>query len=92
MRSVFPAALTMLSLIALGGTAGAATTYYVATTGADTAACGTSAAPCRNVQTALDKTDDGDMVLVRSGTYTECVLPSALNFRYRCGPWRRATS
>ena len=43
-------------------------TYYVATTGSDTAA-GTSAAPWKTLQKAANAVAAGDTVIVRAGTY-----------------------
>jgi len=54
------------------GMALAATTFYVATTGTDSASCGTSAAPCRHIQFAVSKAAEGDSVRVKNGTYNEC--------------------
>jgi hypothetical protein len=57
----------------------AVTTWYVSTaTGSETpscaeSACGASTAPCKTIQCALDKTDDGDTVVVANGTYNECI-------------------
>jgi hypothetical protein len=52
----------------------AATTLYVATTGTDSASCGTSAAPCRHIQFAISKAAEGDSVRVKNGTYNECFV------------------
>jgi hypothetical protein len=54
----------------------AATTYFVATNGTDNDNCGTSPAPCRHIQFAIEKAVDGDTVRVRNGTYNECLLVS----------------
>ncbi len=56
------------------GISAAATIYYVATTGTDNANCGSSAAPCRHVQYAIDKAAEGDSVRVKNGTYNECIV------------------
>lgn len=47
------------------------TDYYVSTTGNDMNSCLTPAAPCRHVQTAIDRADDGDAVVIAPGTYSE---------------------
>jgi len=47
------------------------TDYYVSTTGNDMNSCLTPAAPCRHVQSAIDRADDGDAVVIAPGTYSE---------------------
>ena len=47
--------------------------YYVETTGSDNASCSVSN-PCANIQTAIDLTSDGDVVIVSGGTYLENLL------------------
>jgi parallel beta-helix repeat protein len=56
--------------LCLGGTA-SATTYYVATTGND-GGNGSSSAPWRTLQHAVESIAPGDVILVRSGTYAGC--------------------
>jgi parallel beta-helix repeat protein len=56
--------------LCLGGTA-SATTYYVATTGND-GSSGSSSAPWRTLQHAVETIAPGDVILVRSGTYAGC--------------------
>jgi len=56
--------------LCLGGTA-SATTYYVATTGND-GGNGSSSAPWRTLQHAVETIAPGDVILVRSGTYAGC--------------------
>jgi len=65
-----------LSLVATPSPAQAATSYYVATTGADTSA-GTLAAPFRTIQKCATVAVAGDTCLIRSGTYRETVTPAA---------------
>lgn len=48
----------------------AGATYYVSTSGSDTAA-GTLSAPLRTVQAAVNKAVAGDTVIIRGGTYAE---------------------
>src|SRR5262249_4546978 len=36
--------------------------------------CGPQNAPCKTIQYAIDLTDDGDTVVVGTGTYTECIV------------------
>jgi hypothetical protein len=52
-----------------------AATIYVATTGTDSTNCGSSSAPCRHIQFAIDKAQtDGDIIRVKNGTYAECFI------------------
>jgi hypothetical protein len=44
-------------------------TRHVANNGADSAACGSKAAPCRSIGSALQLAGDGDTILVRPGFY-----------------------
>jgi hypothetical protein len=46
-----------------------AANYYVAATGTDNANCGTSGAPCRSIQAAVNKAVTGDTILVAAGSY-----------------------
>ena len=59
-----------VATLCLGGTA-SATTYYVATTGNDLSN-GSSSAPWRTLQHAVETIAPGDVILVRSGTYAGC--------------------
>ena len=59
----------------LAGTASAAT-YYVATTGNDSSN-GSSTAPWRTLQHAVETIVPGDTILVRSGTYAGCRIRSS---------------
>jgi hypothetical protein len=74
MTSKFVAVATAAALALYSGPAGAAATILVATTGVDSATCGTAPAPCKTIQFALDKAAPGDAVDVRAGTYAECIL------------------
>ena len=65
-------ATTALVLAATAGAAGAASTYYVATTGND-ASPGTLAAPWKTINHAAQTAVAGDTVNVRAGTYKEYV-------------------
>lgn len=47
-----------------------ANTWYVATTGDDTGACGSTSQPCRTIQQAINKSGNSDIILVAAGTYT----------------------
>ena len=49
------------------------TNYYVETTGTDNPSC-TQSNPCANIQTAINLTSDGDVVIVSGGTYLENLL------------------
>lgn len=73
MRGWALAAACAASLLA-ASRAVAATTYYVSLTGTDSANCGAASAPCKTIQTTIDKTADGDAVRVRNGTYNECLF------------------
>ena len=76
-----PGALAVAAMLAWGAApVFAAVTYFVAPTGVDNETCGTSsAARCKTVQYAIDKTEDGDSVVVANGTYNECltVIPGS---------------
>jgi hypothetical protein len=74
MTSKVLAVATAAALVLSSGPVGAATTWVVATTGSDVPTCGTSTAPCKHIQYALDnRAAAGDTVNVRAGTYTECI-------------------
>ena len=49
------------------------TTFYVSTTGTDNSTC-TQSNPCEHIQTAIDLTVDGDIVIVLVGTYYENIF------------------
>ena len=49
----------------------AATTRFVALTGADSGACASSASPCRTIGYALDQAAAGDTISVDAGLYPE---------------------
>ena len=48
-------------------------TYYADTTGTDNSFC-TQTDPCEHIQTAINLTSDGDVVIVSGGTYLENLL------------------
>jgi len=81
MIRIFSVALWMASAILTGNTAFAAT-YYVSPTG-DDAYSGTSAGqPLRVVQTAIDRMNAGDTLVVLDGVYTGTVkLKSGITLR-----------
>lgn len=64
------AALLSLLLLACAPAALAQQTFHVATTGVDTPAGGTPAAPWATITYALDRVPDGSLILVAPGTYT----------------------
>jgi hypothetical protein len=67
-------ALAVAAMLAWGATrAFAAATLYVGPAGTDSAACGSLASRCKTVQFAIDKTEDGDSVVVGAGTFNECI-------------------
>lgn len=74
MRATALAALVAALFAAGVRPASAANSFYVDPTGTDSAGCGASTAPCKTIQFAVDKTASGDKVLVRSGTYKECIV------------------
>jgi parallel beta-helix repeat protein len=51
-------------------------TYYVAATGGSDAAAGSLAAPWLTVQKALNTAEPGDTVYVRTGTYSQALVPT----------------
>lgn len=54
----------------------AGNTYYIATTGSDTAGDGTETNPWKTIQKAADVMMAGDTCIIRGGTYRETVIPS----------------
>ena len=68
-------ALALLAAVVLALPASAATVYYVAPAGSDSAA-GTSAAPFRTVQKCASVAIAGDTCAIRTGTYRETVVPA----------------
>lgn len=52
----------------------AATFIFVATTGTDSATCGPTATPCKTIQKAIDNAEAGDALIVRAGSYNECIV------------------
>lgn len=68
---------------------------FVATSGTDSAACGTMAAPCKTIQYGIDKTSAGNYVLVAGGTYPEAItLKNGVSVYggYSAADWSRSTS
>lgn len=64
-----PIFLNILTLLVLAAMNAQAATYYVATTGSDSNP-GTEAQPFQTIQRGINATQNGDTVLVASGTYT----------------------
>ncbi len=64
------ATLLSLLLVFCAPAALAQQTFHVATTGIDTPAGGTTAAPWATITYALDRVPDGSLILVAPGTYT----------------------
>jgi parallel beta-helix repeat protein len=64
--------LARLAAISLAGVAVqlAAATYYVSTTGNDSSS-GSSGAPFKTIQHAVDQTVSGDIIKIRTGTYVQ---------------------
>ncbi|MBI5033448.1 MAG: hypothetical protein HZB51_23245 [Chloroflexi bacterium] len=55
-------------------------TRYVATSGADTGNCLSSAVPCRTIQYAVNQSTSGDTILVAQGTYNYRASVDPCNF------------
>ena len=78
-RRTFTAALVAVvsgvGFLAAAGSASAATTWNVATTGTDTTTCGTTVAPCKTLAFLIGRGTNpvvaGDTVNVAAGTYTD---------------------
>ena len=68
--------LILGGLLAAVSTCAYATTYYVATTGSDSAAGTSLTAPFKTIQKAAGLMVAGDTCLVRAGTYRETVTPA----------------
>src|SRR5438552_3044438 len=71
MKTPILTAAGLVATLLLPAGAGA-TTYYVATTGSDTAA-GTMAAPFKTIRKGAMVAQPGDTVYLRGGTYNEAV-------------------
>jgi hypothetical protein len=70
-RTIYPFIVALvLILLPLTENVASAATYYVATTGSDSNP-GTEALPLRTIAFAYGKTNPGDTVIVKPGTYTE---------------------
>jgi hypothetical protein len=74
-RLVFPVCLALTLMLAIAPAAQAAT-YYVATTGNDSAAGTEEALPFRTIQKAANLMRAGDTCLIRAGTYRETITPA----------------
>jgi F5/8 type C domain-containing protein/copper-binding protein NosD/uncharacterized protein DUF1565 len=78
-RRILVACLTVAALVlASAASAAAATTYYVSPDGSDSSS-GSSSEPFRTIGSATRLARRGDVVLVRSGTYSEQVSLAAAN-------------
>ncbi|MEO7860852.1 MAG: right-handed parallel beta-helix repeat-containing protein, partial [Nitrospirales bacterium] len=74
-RLVFPVCCTFTLILVMVSVAQAAT-YYVATTGSDSAAGTEEALPFRTIQKAASLMRAGDTCLIRGGIYRETVTPA----------------
>jgi hypothetical protein len=71
--------LLILSLVLVGaGCTAGPSTWYVATTGDDTANdCHSQQSPCKTLQWVIDHAKDGDQILIADGIYTGRVIIGA---------------
>lgn len=59
-----------ISALMLTGSAGAAVLHVSTTTGVDSPTCGAQAAPCKNINQAVNIAASGDFIKMAGGTYT----------------------
>ncbi|MBK8987157.1 MAG: hypothetical protein IPM39_13940 [Chloroflexi bacterium] len=60
-------------------------TWHISPTGADSDDCGSTTAPCRNIQIAIEKASSGDTIKVAAATYTY------ISASDRCQQWYGTT-
>src|SRR6478672_6124635 len=73
-RAIYPIAVALLMLnLAITDVPAirAATFWYVAPTGSDANTCLSRAAACQAISTAIDRSADGDTIILDAGTYSE---------------------
>ena len=64
-------AVVCVAFLALGAVSAHAATYYVSTTGSDSAGDGSSAKAWKTIGFGLGKMAGGDTLIIKAGTYTD---------------------